>query len=212
MGITDVQLSLTSLEEVFLNIAKQAEMDEALANNQPPVDVPLPDGTVLKVPFGVEDVVNPVTGIHYKVRWGTDSDGHLCVLDCHPVGANIPLGDSMRRPPSNIGHGIVMPATPPDNFVDVQLPDGTILRVPNNQEYVLNPVANEPYKITWGVDEFGRPKVLRCDIHIPPAMIATPLDVTPGIPPGMQNFHIEHREPMSVPGRVMSNRPSANGQ
>ncbi len=45
----------------------QAEMDEAMATDQPPVDVPLPDGTVLKVPFGVEDVMNPATGVHYKV-------------------------------------------------------------------------------------------------------------------------------------------------
>lgn len=47
MGITDVQLSMTSLEEVFLNIAKSAELEEAKGGA--PVDVVLPDGTTIKV-------------------------------------------------------------------------------------------------------------------------------------------------------------------
>lgn len=32
LGISDVQLSLTTLEEVFLNIAKQAELESAAAD------------------------------------------------------------------------------------------------------------------------------------------------------------------------------------
>lgn len=47
MGITDVQLSMTSLEEVFLNIAKSAELEEAKGGA--PVDAMLPDGTTIKV-------------------------------------------------------------------------------------------------------------------------------------------------------------------
>ncbi len=48
--MTDIQISLTSLEEVFLNIAKNAELEEARSNvNAKPVDVPLPDGTILRV-------------------------------------------------------------------------------------------------------------------------------------------------------------------
>jgi hypothetical protein len=48
--VTDLQVSLTSLEEVFLNIAKNAEIEDARnTGNVIPVDVPLSDGTVLKV-------------------------------------------------------------------------------------------------------------------------------------------------------------------
>ena len=50
LGVTDIQICLTSLEEVFLNIAKDAEIEEARRNaNVKPIDVPLPDGTILKV-------------------------------------------------------------------------------------------------------------------------------------------------------------------
>ena len=38
-----------------------------------------------QVPLGEEYAVDPTTGLAYKVRWGTDESGNLCVLDCTPT-------------------------------------------------------------------------------------------------------------------------------
>lgn len=47
-GISDIQLSLTTLEEVFLNIAKQAELESAAAEGRL-VALNLPSGVSLQV-------------------------------------------------------------------------------------------------------------------------------------------------------------------
>lgn len=47
-GITDIQLGLTTLEEVFLNIARQAELETAAAEGRL-VPLTLTSGTVLEV-------------------------------------------------------------------------------------------------------------------------------------------------------------------
>jgi hypothetical protein len=44
LGVTDVQLSLTSLEEVFIKIARKAEMEQGVS-----ATYTLPDGTVMVV-------------------------------------------------------------------------------------------------------------------------------------------------------------------
>lgn len=168
MGVTDIQISLTSLEEVFLNIAMQAELEEAKNNaNVKPIDVPLPDGTTLRVPRGMENVADPTTGIAYKVRWGTDESGNLCVLECKP------LGDAAQHSLQASSHTVpvtarVMAVAPPvDGTADVTLPDGTILRLPLNQPYVLNPVDGKPYAVTWGSDKKGNTVVLSCTLYNP---------------------------------------------
>lgn len=51
-GISDVQISLTSLEEVFLSIARQAELEAAAAEGRGEVEVELDDGTMLPVRSG----------------------------------------------------------------------------------------------------------------------------------------------------------------
>lgn len=47
-GIADIQISLTTLEEVFLNIAKKAELESAAEEGRFETVV-LPDGGSLKV-------------------------------------------------------------------------------------------------------------------------------------------------------------------
>ena len=49
LGLTDVQMSLTSLEEVFLTIAKAAELEAAAAEGATKRSIPLNDGATLEV-------------------------------------------------------------------------------------------------------------------------------------------------------------------
>lgn len=59
------------------------------------------------------------------------------------------------------------PVAPP-GFADFTLPDGSVLRVPADQPYVLNPVTNKPYKVTWGPADpvTGAPRILACDLYV----------------------------------------------
>lgn len=49
LGLKDAQMSLTSLEEVFLTIAKQAELEAAAAEGATKRSIPLADGATLEV-------------------------------------------------------------------------------------------------------------------------------------------------------------------
>lgn len=80
LGITDVQISLTSLEEVFLSIAKKAELEAAAAEGRATLDVTLEDGTLLEVPLGEELAVQESTGRQYAIKWAQDENGELQVL------------------------------------------------------------------------------------------------------------------------------------
>ncbi|GLC34108.1 hypothetical protein PLESTB_000838300 [Pleodorina starrii] len=111
LGITDVQLSLTSLEEVFLNIARKAELEAATAAGQAHVAHVMDDGSKLQIPIGAEMVAHPVTRVVYKVRWGTDEEGRLVILDTSlapPPGADGAPQPVMVPPPT----GAVMPYGP----------------------------------------------------------------------------------------------------
>jgi len=80
LGIDDVQLSMASLEEVFLAIAKQAEVDAAAEGGRTLRDFVLPDGTKLKVPLGL-DVFTDAAGATWRVVWAQGEDGTLDILD-----------------------------------------------------------------------------------------------------------------------------------
>eukprot|EP00879_Flechtneria_rotunda_P001464 GHRR01001618.1.p1 GENE.GHRR01001618.1~~GHRR01001618.1.p1 ORF type:complete len:377 (+),score=106.50 GHRR01001618.1:215-1345(+) len=84
LGVDDIQASLSSLEEVFLNIAKRAELEAAAVSGNSLVSVELPDGSgELLVPLGHEEASHPSgDGRRYKVKWVQDDAGRLVVLDC----------------------------------------------------------------------------------------------------------------------------------
>lgn len=78
-----LQIALTTLEEVFLNIAKQAEIENAQGKNivvQAEVD-----GHMLPVSVGQELVTDPATNKSYKLFWGQDHNGELCVSEVIPL-------------------------------------------------------------------------------------------------------------------------------
>lgn len=104
-GISDIQLGLTTLEEVFLNIAKQAELESSTAEGTL-VTLNLSSGSSIQIPKGARFVGIPGTesedhprGVMVEVYWDQDDNGSLCISghsDEIPVPANVQLG----RPPS----------------------------------------------------------------------------------------------------------------
>ncbi|PSC73682.1 ABC transporter A family member 2 [Micractinium conductrix] len=106
LGITDVQICLTSLEEVFLAIARQAEVEAAVAEGREDVTVELEGGAgSLEVALGDEYATHPVTGQHYRVLWTSDDTGRLQVLRAVPVDS-LPAG---RANGSSMPRGAVAP-------------------------------------------------------------------------------------------------------
>ncbi|KAK9805624.1 hypothetical protein WJX72_008643 [[Myrmecia] bisecta] len=83
MGISDIQLSLTSLEEVFLTIARKAELEAAAAEGRATSIIYLDDGHQLKVPIGEETATHPVNGSIYRIKWAQDDAGRLQILEWH---------------------------------------------------------------------------------------------------------------------------------
>ncbi|KAI8468323.1 MAG: hypothetical protein J3K34DRAFT_523031 [Monoraphidium minutum] len=107
MGVSDVQLSLTSLEEVFLTIARKAELAAAEAMGNSTVEVPLPDGGVLHVALGQDQGVSAADGRAYAIKWAQDDAGRLVVLDVLPLGAQVPgLGSSGLDDAGARGRGV----------------------------------------------------------------------------------------------------------
>jgi len=85
LGISDIQLSLATLEEIFLKIARQAEVETAAADGSF-TTLNLPSGTLIQVPTGARFVVIPGTeseenpgGLMVEVQWDQDDTGVLCI-------------------------------------------------------------------------------------------------------------------------------------
>lgn len=90
LGIADIQVSLTTLEDVFLNIAKQAELETAAAEGRL-VTLNLTSGASVEIPPGarfvgipgMESAENP-RGIMVEVYWEQDDTGALCISGHSP--------------------------------------------------------------------------------------------------------------------------------
>jgi ABC-type multidrug transport system ATPase subunit len=80
-GITDIQVGLCTLEDVFLNIARKAELEAAQAAGKKQ-KITLEDGLEVEVPLGADFVDLPGTatnpsGERIFLRWGQDESGNL---------------------------------------------------------------------------------------------------------------------------------------
>ncbi|XP_059638775.1 ABC transporter A family member 2-like [Cornus florida] len=89
-NISDIQLGLTTLEEVFLNIVKQAELESALAEGRL-ATLTLTSGASVQIPVGTRFVSIPGTeseenpsGIMVEVYWDQDDSGALCISGHSP--------------------------------------------------------------------------------------------------------------------------------
>lgn len=83
LGVGSVQLSLSTLEDVFLNIASKAELEEA-QDKARKATVTLPDGGEAEVLLGSEEFTHTATGKSYAVRWIQNEAGELIVSDVEP--------------------------------------------------------------------------------------------------------------------------------
>ena len=153
------------------------------------------DPSLTQVPLGQELVCNQVDNLTYKIRWGTDESGKLCILEARPLSeaelaevtaSAVAAATAAAATPSSLAVAPPMVAATAAGSmhhhhqqqatVDVSLPDGTVMRVPVNQPYVLNPLTNQPYEIRWGTDPQGAPCVISCAPYAPeqPALPGVP--------------------------------------
>lgn len=84
-GISDIQLGLTTLEEVFLNVAKQAELESSISEGSL-VTLELQSGVSIQIPKGASFVGIPGTesegnpnGLMVEVFWTQDDTGNLTI-------------------------------------------------------------------------------------------------------------------------------------
>ncbi|KAB2055398.1 hypothetical protein E1A91_A11G036400v1 [Gossypium mustelinum] len=98
-GIADIQLGLATLEEVFLNIARQAELESAAAEGRL-VTLTITSGASVQIPIGARFVGIPGTesaenprGIMVEVYWQQDDTGTLCISG---HSAEIPLPQNFQ--------------------------------------------------------------------------------------------------------------------
>ncbi|PIA27922.1 hypothetical protein AQUCO_07400038v1 [Aquilegia coerulea] len=106
-GISDIQLGLTTLEEVFLNIAKKAELEIAVAEGIL-VTLTLTSGESIEIPKGARFVGIPGTettenprGLMVEVYWEQDEDGALCISGHSPETPIPPTVQSLASIRSN---------------------------------------------------------------------------------------------------------------
>ncbi|XP_074316992.1 ABC transporter A family member 2-like [Silene latifolia] len=114
-GVADIQLGLTNLEEVFLNISRQAELESSASEGRF-VAVTLTSGTSMKmlIPVGARHVGIPGTanaenpnGVMVEIYWEQDESGNLCISGhspATPVPPNVQLTlPAAVPPPRNLG-------------------------------------------------------------------------------------------------------------
>ncbi|PHT46221.1 ABC transporter A family member 2 [Capsicum baccatum] len=104
-GIRDVQLGLTTLEEVFMNIAKQADVETAIAEGRFSI-LTLKSGESIEVPAGAQFVGIPGTkspqnpgGVMVEVYWEPDENGGICISGLSEE-MPIPPQIQLRDPPN----------------------------------------------------------------------------------------------------------------
>ncbi|XP_059443724.1 ABC transporter A family member 2-like isoform X2 [Corylus avellana] len=104
-GISDIQLGLTTLEEVFLNIARQAELESAAAEGRL-ATLTLTSGAAVSIPMGARFVGIPGTeseehprGIMVEVYWEQDDSGALCISG---HSTEIPVPPNVQPMPSTV--------------------------------------------------------------------------------------------------------------
>ncbi|KAI3423876.1 hypothetical protein D9Q98_009710 [Chlorella vulgaris] len=89
LGVADVQLRLTPLEEVFLAVARKAELEHAQLEGRRETLALVEEGVSVSVPLGADFIQSPA-GHLYHITWGQDPDtGELKLQDYRrdPVSA-----------------------------------------------------------------------------------------------------------------------------
>lgn len=90
LGVADVQLRLTPLEEVFLTVTRKAELEHAQASGHSETLVIAEENIAIKVPVGADFIQSPA-GHLYHIKWVQDETGQLKLHDYHrdPVSSAV---------------------------------------------------------------------------------------------------------------------------
>ncbi|KAK4480244.1 hypothetical protein RD792_013308 [Penstemon davidsonii] len=110
-GILNTEIGLATLEEVFLNISRKAEVENVDETDES-MQVTLPSGATVSVPKGAKNVEVPGSrtlenpnGLMVEITWRQDSQGNLCIAgqsDEMPVPDLFPLPVLRATPPGNV--------------------------------------------------------------------------------------------------------------
>nr|GLL35566.1 ABC transporter A family member 9-like [Ipomoea trifida] len=104
-GIQNVQIGLSTLEEVFLSIAQKAELESATAEGNVKT-LTLPSGASIQVHLGAKYVEIPGSvspdnprGLMVEVYWEQDDNGNLCISG---HSNETPVPSNFRRTPTGL--------------------------------------------------------------------------------------------------------------
>ncbi|OWM74938.1 hypothetical protein CDL15_Pgr021289 [Punica granatum] len=112
-GISDIQIGLMTLREVFLDIAKQAKFETAAAEGRMET-LNLSSGALFQIPVGARSEAIPGTqsssprGLMVEVYWEQDDYGSICIAGHSP---ETPIPPSVEVAPAGQGapgHGVVL--------------------------------------------------------------------------------------------------------
>lgn len=91
LSVTDIQLSLTTLEEVFLKIARDAEAEALKQEGRGVTNITFTDGVTVAIEAGQTEVARADLDVIYAIHWGQDESGRLLITDAIPQG-DVALG------------------------------------------------------------------------------------------------------------------------
>ncbi|KAL4424942.1 hypothetical protein ABPG77_009671 [Micractinium sp. CCAP 211/92] len=81
LGVVDVQLRMTPLEEVFLTVARKAELEHAQLEGRKVALALEEEGVTVQVPIGADLIQSPAGNL-WHITWGQDPDtGKLCLQE-----------------------------------------------------------------------------------------------------------------------------------
>jgi len=82
LGVNDVQVTLATLDEVFLSIAKKAALEGSTKMCQIPIELPNNGGMImLPIPLGTDYAQIGGTNYAVRIEWITDADGNIVYGD-----------------------------------------------------------------------------------------------------------------------------------
>jgi len=121
LGIVDVQLSMSTLEDVFLKVATASELEDAKLN-QKTIVVTLRSNENVGVIVGCEDTLTSPAGVTFTVKWGTDEDGRLIPVETKEV--EMQEQEVVVTCPEGIAQGQDVQVMLSDKAYTVQVPPG----------------------------------------------------------------------------------------
>jgi len=116
LGISDIQLGMSSLEDVFLDVIQKAEAAEAQH-----VSVTLSSGETVTIQLGLKTPVAAPSGVLFLIKWGLDENGVMMAIDSHPVeqmNVTVPEGVcALQQVSIRTPQGIDMLVTVPEGMI-----------------------------------------------------------------------------------------------